>query len=169
LKCDGERALSEQRQVQLLSVGQIRPEKDHRLQICALAELKKRLNADGIDCSVRLVVCGGCRHEEDHERALELQRYAEQLGLTEKDIEWALNVPIDTLCSLMRNSLIGLHTMQNEHFGISVVEGIAAGQIMIAHNSGGPKLDILNAITPEEEHRIGFLATSVRGELFVFL
>lgn len=36
----------------------------------------------------------------------------------------------------IKESLIGIHTMQNEHFGISVVESIAAGQIMIAHNSG---------------------------------
>lgn len=36
----------------------------------------------------------------------------------------------------IKESLIGIHTMQNEHFGISVVEGVAAGQIMIAHNSG---------------------------------
>lgn len=32
--------------------------------------------------------------------------------------------------------MIGLHTMWNEHFGISVVEGMAAGQIMVAHASG---------------------------------
>lgn len=33
--------------------------------------------------------------------------------------------------------------MWNEHFGISVVELMAAGLVVIAHNSGGPKLDII--------------------------
>jgi alpha-1,2-mannosyltransferase len=33
--------------------------------------------------------------------------------------------------------------MWNEHFGISVVEMMAAGLVVIAHNSGGPKMDII--------------------------
>jgi alpha-1,2-mannosyltransferase len=34
--------------------------------------------------------------------------------------------------------------MWNEHFGISNVEMMAAGLIVIAHNSGGPKEDIVS-------------------------
>lgn len=33
--------------------------------------------------------------------------------------------------------------MKEEHFGISVVEMMAAGLFTVAHNSGGPKLDII--------------------------
>lgn len=33
--------------------------------------------------------------------------------------------------------------MKNEHFGIGVVEMIAGGLIVVAHESGGPKLDII--------------------------
>lgn len=33
--------------------------------------------------------------------------------------------------------------MEAEHFGISVVEMLAAGLIVVAHNSAGPKLDII--------------------------
>ena len=43
----------------------------------------------------------------------------------------------------MAESLIGLHTMWNEHFGISVVEMMSNGLITIGHNSGGPKSDII--------------------------
>lgn len=39
----------------------------------------------------------------------------------------------------------GLHTMLEEHFGISIVEMMAAGLYTIAHNSGGPKDDIIGA------------------------
>lgn len=39
---------------------------------------------------------------------------------------------------------VGLHTMVDEHFGISVVELLAAGLYVVAHNSGGPRTDILN-------------------------
>jgi len=44
--------------------------------------------------------------------------------------------------------------MKDEHFGISVVEMMAAGLITIAHNSAGPKMDIIGS---SKEH-IGYLA-----------
>lgn len=40
---------------------------------------------------------------------------------------------------------IGLHTMKDEHFGITLVEFMSAGVIVLAANSGGPKDDILTS------------------------
>eukprot|EP01027_Heterolobosea_sp_BB2_P008481 GEZU01012584.1.p2 GENE.GEZU01012584.1~~GEZU01012584.1.p2 ORF type:complete len:101 (-),score=27.46 GEZU01012584.1:161-463(-) len=45
--------------------------------------------------------------------------------------------------------------MWNEHFGISVVEFMAAGVITLAHNSAGPKMDI---VVPFEGKQTGYLA-----------
>jgi alpha-1,2-mannosyltransferase len=54
-----------------------------------------------------------------------------------------------------------LRKMWNEHFGIGIVEMMAAGLIVIAHNSGGPKTDIVvplqNALGTTTT---GFLASS---------
>ena len=48
--------------------------------------------------------------------------------------------------------------MWNEHFGISVVEMMASGLVTVAHNSGGPRLDI---VTPASDGQVtGFLATT---------
>ena len=47
--------------------------------------------------------------------------------------------------------------MWNEHFGIAVVEMLAAGLITIAHRSGGPLMDI---IVEEASTRNGFLAAN---------
>jgi alpha-1,2-mannosyltransferase len=33
--------------------------------------------------------------------------------------------------------------MKAEHFGIAVVEMMASGLIVLAHNSAGPKMDII--------------------------
>ncbi|VDN01160.1 unnamed protein product, partial [Thelazia callipaeda] len=158
---NAEQLFQDERRVQLLSVGQIRPEKDHRLQIRFLSELKKRLLKENLNYKIRLVICGGCRDDKDVQRVKDLQLYAKNLELSSDDLEWELNAPANKLASLFEASLIGIHTMQNEHFGISVVEGIAAGQIMIAHNSGGPKLDILNANAVGSGIRLGLLASSV--------
>ena len=55
---------------------------------------------------------------------------------------------------LLNRAKIGLHSMWNEHFGICVVELMASGLITIAHNSAGPKLDII------DNEKNGFLATT---------
>lgn len=44
--------------------------------------------------------------------------------------------------------------MWNEHFGIGVVEMMAGGLLTVAHNSGGPKSDIV------EPNQTGFLAST---------
>jgi alpha-1,2-mannosyltransferase len=53
-----------------------------------------------------------------------------------------VNASYPALIDWLSKSLIGLHTMWNEHFGIGVVEYMAAGLIPVAHNTGGPKMDI---------------------------
>ncbi len=45
--------------------------------------------------------------------------------------------------------------MWNEHFGIGVVECMAAGVVALAHNSGGPRMDI---VTEWNSVQTGFLA-----------
>lgn len=67
-----------------------------------------------------------------------MQDLARHLSL-ENNVEFKLNIPFDELVLEMRQSTMGLHAMWNEHFGISVVENMAAGLIMIANNSGGPR------------------------------
>lgn len=46
--------------------------------------------------------------------------------------------------------------MWNEHFGIGIVEMMAAGLIVVAHKSGGPQMDII--VQPGVT---GFLADTV--------
>ena len=49
--------------------------------------------------------------------------------------------------------------MLDEHFGICVVEYLAAGAVPIAHDSAGPKMDIVKPAN-DEENSVGFLATT---------
>ncbi|XP_029567560.1 GDP-Man:Man(3)GlcNAc(2)-PP-Dol alpha-1,2-mannosyltransferase [Salmo trutta] len=141
----------------IVSVGQFRPEKDHRLQIRAFRKLldRKGVGPGGRD-SLRLVLIGGCRNQEDDDRVLMLRGLCQELGVTER-VEFKLNVPFDELKRELVDATIGLHTMWNEHFGIGVVECMAAGTVIVAHKSGGPKLDI---VVPYEGGQTGFLADS---------
>lgn len=54
-----------------------------------------------------------------------------------------VNQPFSVIQECLQSSWLGIHTMEAEHFGISIVEMIAAGLLVVAHNSAGPKEDII--------------------------
>lgn len=138
----------------VVSIGQFRPEKDHALQIKAFGQfLHEKCNIDD-QKHYKLVLVGSCRNQDDADRVDSLRKLADQLHI-EQHIEFALNVPFNELKSHLAKATIGLHTMWNEHFGIGVVECMAAGVIALAHNSGGPKMDI---VTEWKGVKTGFLA-----------
>ncbi len=89
-------------------------------------------------------------------------------------MEFKLNINFTELKNHLNKAMIGLHTMWNEHFGIGmkndsvlminrnsfflflgIVEMMAAGAIVLAHKSGGPKMDIV------DEGETGFLASDI--------
>lgn len=67
-----------------------------------------------------------------------------------------MNVSGSEMRTLLSQAIVGLHTMSEEHFGINVVEFMAAGAVPLAHDSGGPQMDI---VTPLDGQRTGFLAS----------
>lgn len=125
----------------IVSVGQFRPEKDHALQIRSFSTF---LNSKPPDLRIKykLVLVGSCRNQDDADRVDNLRELADLLHIR-RHVEFALNVSFDELKNYLAEATIGLHTMWNEHFGIGVVECMAAGAITLAHNSGGPKMDIV--------------------------
>lgn len=85
-----------------------------------------------------MVFIGSCRDRGDEVRVKDIQDLSKHFALDE-NVEFKLNIPYSELVSELQEASIGLHAMWNEHFGISVVECMAAGLIMIAHDSGGPR------------------------------
>lgn len=141
--------------VRIVSVGQFRPEKEHPLQLRALYELR-RLVGEPLWDKITLVFVGSVRGEEDRSRVQDMRDLAKHLAL-EDNVEFHVNATHDQLLEQLGRALIGLHSMWNEHFGIGVVECMAAGLITIAHRSGGPLTDIIET---SEGSRTGFLATT---------
>ena len=69
-----------------------------------------------------------------------------------------VNATYDTLLYYLTKGMIGLHTMTDEHFGISIIEYMVSGLIPIAHNSAGPKMDILQNFNDKP---VGYLAQTM--------
>ncbi|CAL0307954.1 unnamed protein product [Lupinus luteus] len=139
----------------IISVAQFRPEKAHSLQLEAFSAAFKRL--DSTLPKPKLQFVGSCRNKSDEERLEMLKRKALELNVNEQ-VEFHKNITYRELVRLLGGAVAGIHSMTDEHFGISVVEYMAAGAIPIAHNSAGPKMDIVLA---EDGEQTGFLAWNI--------
>ncbi|KAG2225030.1 hypothetical protein INT45_003230 [Circinella minor] len=145
------------RMPKIVSVAQFRPEKDHAMQIQAMAKLFEKHPKWKDEKDLELVMIGSSRNEGDERRIVGLRKLAQELNV-EKYVRFEVNASFDTLVDYLGKAKVGLHTMWNEHFGIGVVEYMAAGLIPVAHNSAGPKRDI---VTEYDGRPTGFLADSV--------
>lgn len=64
-----------------------------------------------------MLLIGGCRNDEDEARVQDLRDLCGHLAV-EENVSFLINLPFEDLKKELSKSLIGLHTMWNEHFGI---------------------------------------------------
>lgn len=115
---------SEQKQEKVVSIGRFSPEKN---QHTTLAIAKK--------CpSLPFVLIGKIDHQKYFNK---LKKLINEQNITNVTIK--TNLSHKELIKEVSTAQYFISTTIEEHFGISVVEAIAAGCIPIAHNSGGPK------------------------------
>lgn len=148
----------EDRERVILSVAQFRPEKDHAAQLRAFHQLLKahpEYATNGPE-HVRLVLIGGSRNAGDAARVDSLQELAKTLEI-EEHVVFLVNASYPEVLHWLSKSSIGLSTMEDEHFGINIVEYMAAGVIPVTHASGGPLKDI---VVPFNNQPTGYHATN---------
>lgn len=83
-------------------------------------------------------IVGACRGADDEEIVASLKAMAKDKGIDDS-VKFMVNLPRSEIINVFKAASIALHTMKFEHFGISIVEMMAAGVITISHNSAGPK------------------------------
>lgn len=135
----------------VVSVGQFRPEKRHGDQVDIMRMVAGDASSESTG-TLRLVMVGGARDAEDAQRAARLRVRAERERVP---VEVRVDVSTGEMRRCLRRAVVGLHTMRHEHFGISVVELMMAGVVVVAHRSGGVERDIV------EDGVNGFLAGDV--------
>lgn len=166
----------------VVSLAQFRPEKDHAKQLRSFKSFldsspERPGGARDSTRRVRLIMAGGCRDDGDWGRFRKLQELCTELGLRKRsseghddenwDVDLRANLALSEVQKLLGQAAVGLHTMRDEHFGISVVEFMAAGSVALAHNSAGPAMDIVKparcpdtgSSTATTEGAVGYLAS----------
>lgn len=128
----------------ILSIAQFRPEKRIDLLVRAFAHFRNTILPENspLKETAKLVLLGSIRGDDDATRVYELRLLAHELGVKDQ-VEFVLDAPWADVLRWLGKSWVGVNAMWNEHFGIGVVEYLAAGLVSVVHDSGGPKMDIV--------------------------
>jgi len=121
----------EERDDAVIMIGRIAPEKriENTIDAIALSETKPVLR----------IVGGLIPTSIPYKESLE--KRAREKGVK---VKFHINASRDKLVKLATSSKIFVHATIGEHFGIAVVEGMAAGCPVIVHRRGGPYEDIID-------------------------
>jgi glycosyltransferase involved in cell wall biosynthesis len=92
-------------------------------------EIADRVRSQGIDMSLTLI---------SHRDEVEFGTRMEALAAARPWFRILYNLPRERMVQEVARHRYGLHTMENEHFGIAPAELQRAGCIMFVHRSGGP-------------------------------
>lgn len=85
--------------------------------------------------NIKFFIIGRLINKKYYHKLLRILQYYKLLN----NVYIIPNASFRRILNIMLRSKVLLHTTRNEHFGIAIVEGMAAGLVPIVHNSGGPK------------------------------
>lgn len=126
-------AVNNERQDKVVSCGRYSPEKNYE----NVLEVAKRLK------EVDFAVVGSFSGEKSSNYYQKLFSMLSEMKLANVELLKALE--FNDLLGLYGKSKIYLHSMKDEHFGIVVLEAMAAGLVPVVYQGGGPWEDILRA------------------------
>jgi alpha-1,2-mannosyltransferase len=76
-------------------------------------------------------------NESEHELH-QILRLVKKYGVSDR-VQVTTNISRKQLPDILKKSKVYLHLAKGEHFGVSIVEAMAAGCIPVVHDSGGPR------------------------------
>jgi glycosyltransferase involved in cell wall biosynthesis len=111
------------------------PRIDKQKKIENAIRLAKLLKQNNIGSGMKII--GNMDYNYDLDYYLSLNQMIRDFDLKDHVI-LETNVCLNNLLSIMREVKVYFHTMVGEHFGISIVEAMAAGLVPVVSDVGGP-------------------------------
>jgi len=99
--------------------------------------------AKSLGLQVKFIIAGAVKGSRGLDVLRRIQKISKKLNV-EESLLILPNISEERKIMLLCKSKVYIHPMKNEHFGITVVEAMAAGVPVIVHKSGGPYLDIID-------------------------
>jgi len=116
----------------VVTVGRFTPEKKYE-DILEIASKTPK---------IKYVIIGSVSNKLNKQYFNKIRSMASRLKL--RNVFLMPNLPFEGKLKILGKAKVYLHTMVNEHFGIAIVEGMAAGLVPVVHMSGGAWEDILD-------------------------
>ena len=126
-------AKDNKREKKVVSCGRYSPEKNYEYVLEAANRLR----------DVKFAVVGSFSGEKSMKYYKKLRSITSEKSLANVELLKALT--FKDLLTLYGTSKVYMHAMKNEHFGIAVIEAMAAGLVPVVYRGGGPWEDILKA------------------------
>ena len=120
------------REREVVSVGRFTPEKRYEFALSLADALR----------NTKFTIIGASSGKISKSYIKKLRRIIKKRNLT--NVTLIQNAPQRELIKTLQRASVYLHSMHGEHFGISIVEAMAAGLFPVVHASGGAWRDILN-------------------------
>lgn len=106
----------------VVDLGRLSQDKRHEITISVAKHMPE----------ARFIIAGSSRPSD--------RRYIEHLKrIAPKNVEIEENIPLEKLVEILCRAKALLHPMPGEHFGIAIVEAMAAGAIPVTWDLGGPR------------------------------
>lgn len=144
----------EEKEPYVLTISRFSPEKN----LWSVLEVAKIVR------DVRFVIVGNAGTEQSKHVLSELAERIERYELD--NVEIITNVSRDELQKLQCGAYAYLHPMYPEHFGISIVESMAAGAVPIVFRDGGAWYDIVSRVSLDLGYSSPIEAASIVRKLF---
>jgi glycosyltransferase involved in cell wall biosynthesis len=119
------------RQNRVISCGRYSPEKNYEYVLQVAEQLR----------DVQFSVIGSFSGQKSANYYVKLCTLKSERCLS--NVELLKNIRFECLLNLYGSSKVYMHAMKGEHFGIVVVEALAAGLVPVVYRGGGPWEDIL--------------------------
>lgn len=120
----------------IVSIGRFNPFKRFEILIKSLVDVDEG----------KCIIMGSVTRNANRESVAymrKLRKMINELKLQDQ-IKLLANCPFDVLRDILSKAKLYVHCALFEHFGISVVEGMASGCVPIVHRSGGAYSDIID-------------------------
>ncbi|XP_014208503.1 GDP-Man:Man(3)GlcNAc(2)-PP-Dol alpha-1,2-mannosyltransferase-like [Copidosoma floridanum] len=140
----------------IINASEFKVESNHKLILQALSKAKNKIHS-GIRNEIRLILIN-LSTEPNEEYLKSLKDMIKEHDLEDNVKIHPQNIHAAHLEEELIKASYGIYAKADDHFGSDVIAGLAAGQIMIVHNSGAARNELINV---DEDSTNGYLAKTV--------